>query len=149
MQKQTRSDSLIIVGLTDSWRTSWFRASNANDTVPWSAHANIVSLFDEPQYHQLKKIHIDCCHCDLLQQYNRQQAVLFFEGLSKTQNIPVLFFDLYPGEDKIYGSNHMYPGQNATDWVGHHTKPLGHPDETGHIIIAEKLLSWIESATIK
>jgi hypothetical protein len=142
-------DSLIILGMTNSWRTSWFRASHANDVNPWSAHINIVAPFDEPQYHLLKKIHIDCSTCDELHRFNRKQAVLFFEGLSRNQNLQVLLFDLYPDQHNVYGSNHMYPGQNATDWVGHHTKPLGHPDETGHIIIAEKLISWIESAILE
>lgn len=145
LENQYREDSLIILGMTNSWRTSWFRASHAKHENPWDAHINIVSPFDEPQYHQMKKIHIDCCDCDSLHKLNRQQAVLFFNGLSQTINTPVLQFDLYPDQQEIFGKGHMYPGENATSWVGYHTKPRGHPDETGHSIIAKKLISWIDS----
>jgi len=148
LENQYREDSLIILGLTQSWRTSWFRASHAEDPHPWSSHINIVSVFDEPQYHQLKKIHIDSCDCNQLHIFNRQQAILFFEGFAKKANSPVLQFDLYPEQETFYSSNHAYPGENATEWIGSHIKPFGHPDETGHIIIAEKLISWIESVKL-
>lgn len=140
--------SLVLVGLTNESRASWFRASHAADPDPWSAHINSAAPFDEPGCHQLKKLHMAISACATLERYNRSQTILFFEGISKHYDLPVLYFDLYPGHPKFFGRNHAYPGQNASDWIGSHTKPLGHPDENGHITIANKLIYWLESAKI-
>jgi hypothetical protein len=148
LENQYKEDSLIILGLTDPWRTSWFRASHAQDTNPWSSHVNIESIFDETNYHLMKKIYIDMCDCEALRKFNRQQAIIFFEGLSKNTNIPVLQFDLYISRQRVFGVNHMYAGESAAQWVGDHINPQGHPDETGHILIAKKLISYIESAKL-
>lgn len=141
-------DSLILVGLTNEYRASWFRASHAADPAPWSAHINIVSPFNEPDYHRFKKLHLAISACDTLDRYNRYQTVLFFDGMGLHYNLPVIYFDLYPDHTEFFGHNHAYPGQTASGWVGSNTKPFGHPDENGHITIANKLICWIESAKI-
>lgn len=157
LDNQYREDSLIIVGLTQAWRTSWFRASHQDDSVPWSAHANIASLFDIDEYQQMKKLYINHSDCEKLQKFNRRQALSFFDGLPKTNDVEVLQFDIYSARQQFfglspehlpYGSSHMYPGESAAEWVGTHVKPHKHPDETGHDIIAKKLISWIESAKL-
>lgn len=141
-------DSMVLLAITQSWRVSWFRASHAHDPFPWSAHANIVAPFDEPAYHELKKIHIGVSACDTLDRFNRQQTLLFFDGVCQMYRLPVRYFDLYPDQGDFFGSNHLFPGENATAWVGKNKKALGHPDEKGHSIIAEKLIDSIKSVKI-
>lgn len=141
-------NSLIVVGLTQASRVSWFRASHAEDSVPGHAHINIVAPFDEPGCHALEKLHLGISACDTLDRFNRYQTIMFFEGIGLHYKLPVIYFDLYPDRTDFFGYNHAYVGQNATQWVGSNTKPFGHPDEEGHSIIANKLISWIESAKI-
>ena len=141
-------NTFIILALTQSWRTSWFRASHAADASPWSAHINSVCVFDNPRYHELKKLHLAVSNCDTLDRFNRYQSLMFFDGLSQKYALPIVYFDLYQDQGDFFGVNHMYPRENATEWIGDHKKPHGHPDKNGHSIIAEKLISWIDSAKL-
>lgn len=141
-------ESMVIAALTQSWRVSWFRSTHAKSEHPWQAHGNLVSPFREPEWHQLKKIHLSVSACDTLDRYNRYQSILFFDGMSRHYQLPLLCFDLYNDQTGFFSNNHVYPGENAEQWVGNNIKPLGHPDENGHILIANKLIHWIESAKL-
>jgi hypothetical protein len=148
IEKQFDKDSLILLGLTESWRTSWFRASHEHAPEPWSAHINIVCPLDDEKQPELKKLHIGVSACDSLYRFTRQQTLIFFDGISMRYNLPVRYFDLYDDKSKIFGLNHIYAGENAQGWVGDHIQERGHPDEYGHMIIAEKLINYIKSAKL-
>ena len=148
IEQQFDPDSLVMLALTQSSRTSWFRASHAHAPDPWSAHVNIVSPFDDEKCPELKKLHVSVSACDTLDRYTRQQTLFFFDGVCHRHGLPVRYFDLYPDSNKFFGLNHVYPGENAQTWVGNNIRKRGHPDENGHMIIAQKLITCIESAKI-
>ena len=148
IENQFDPNSLIVVGLTQASRVSWFRSSHAHDPKPWSSHINIVAPFDEPGCHELKKLHLAISACDVLDRFNRYQTIMFFEGIGLHYKLPVTYFDLYPDQSGFFGPNHAYHKECAAQWIGDNTKPQGHPDENGHMIIANKLIYWLESAKI-
>jgi hypothetical protein len=95
--------------------------------------------------------------CPALERLNYQQAVLFFDGVSSRNGIPILQFNIMPGERPIANAPTLKePEFSWTIWFRDHPNnqkrelvmPGGHPNEIGHSLMKDRLISLIESCTM-
>ena len=95
-------------------------------------------------------------NCRRLARLNYQQTVLFFDGVAARKNIPMMQFHVMPADMPIDLPTMIWPNFSTTMWFrdhpGNQQRELifsgGHPNEIGHKMIAEKLISTIDSATM-
>jgi hypothetical protein len=147
-------ESLVLVNLTQPARTSWYLADNKSRVPEWNVHVHAtwnsekIWQNNEDPWRNMYKTHYTYSHCSELSTRNRQQSVIFFDGFANRYNIPVFQFDCYQDQTLFYSQNHIFPGENAQDWASPHYASRNHPTEQGHIQIAKKLTSWIDSVKI-
>jgi hypothetical protein len=95
--------------------------------------------------------------CSELEKLNYQQAVLFFDGISARNRIPTIQFNIMPGERSVVNTPTLI--ESEFDWVtwfrdhlGNQQreliKPNGHPNEIGHSLMKDHLISLIDSCTM-
>ena len=157
------TDTMVLIGLTASDRQSWYNpdhVSYSNDPV-WnkyihSAWVNFGSSVIPGEWRQFGKQYLIMSSCDQLSAFNYQQAVLFFDGVSKGQDIPLLQFNLYdPGTKlKQMASTLLWPDQNLQDILQARPDarqihaPGHHPNEKGHQILSEMLIPEVDRAIL-
>lgn len=142
------SNSIVIVGLTNDLRTSWYDSSRVDNVRPWNTHIHSCWNPQQDPWRTITKLHVENSHSQELNRKNRQQAVMFFDSLAHRYQIPVLQFDCYRNQTNFYSQNHVWPGQCAKDWIDDNCAPGNHPTESGHILISNKLTSWIKSVKL-
>jgi len=95
-------------------------------------------------------------NCPELASLNYQQTVLFFDGVASRRNIPMMQFHVMPADVELNLPSEIWPGFSTTLWFRDHPgnqkreliMPGGHPNKIGHEMIADKLISTIDSATM-
>jgi len=155
---------LVLVGHTDSDRLSFYNPghrSYGND-APWNRfiHSTWVeygsSVIPE-EFRTMVKQQLVLTNCTELARLNYQQTVMFFDGVAARHNIPMMQFHVMPGDCEMKNTpTIIWPNFATTLWFRDHPdnqrreliKPGGHPNEIGHVMIAEKLISTIDSATM-
>lgn len=148
------SDSLVIVGLTQPYRTSWFlaetkfRGSVLSKDPEWNSHVHSVWQQKDPVWQTMQKTHLTYSSCEKLSANTRRESIIFFDGISDRYKIPLGQFDCYSNTVDFYGKHHMYPGESAWDWAQPNITQTEHPDEQGHICISNRLISWINSVKL-
>jgi len=156
------TDTLCLVGLTGSDRQTWYNpdhVSYSNDPA-WnkfvhSTWVNFGSSVIPEEWQQFGKQYLTLSHCDELSKLNYQQAVYFFDGISKTKNIPLLQFNLYNPGTSLNGIETLeWPDQNLQEILlarpdSKQIHALGHhPNEQGHQILSEMLYSQINDVIL-
>ena len=152
------ADTMVLIGLTAPDRQSWYNpdhVSYSNDPE-WnkyvhSAWVNFGSSSIPEEWQQFGKQYLTLSHCDELSRLNYHQAVLFFDGVSKSLDIPLLQFNLYQPWTRLKQevSTLLWPTKNMQevllgrpDFKQIHA-PGHHPNEQGHQIISEYLIPEI------
>jgi hypothetical protein len=95
-------------------------------------------------------------NCTELARLNYQQTVQFFDGVAARRNLNAMQFHIMPADVEIDLPTIIWPRFSLTHWFRDHPgnqsreliMPGGHPNEIGHEMIAEKLISTIDSATM-
>lgn len=162
-QEHNPQDCLVLVGHTDSDRLSFYNPkhkSYGNDPA-WNrfVHSTWVEFGSSvvpEEFRDLAKRHLVLTNSPELCRYNYQQTVMFFDGIAARQQIPMLQFHIMPADMHLDLPTIIWPGFSTTMWFRDHPKnqkrelicPGGHPNEIGHQLIADKLISTIESATM-
>lgn len=144
-----RDKCLILIGLTDSHRHSWYdpRSTVYPTDPPWHrfVHSSWVQhsqATTDPHWHRVVKDWYQLSDCDQLRRLNYQQAVLFFQG-QDDRNL-LQFCTLRP-EIPMSASTLIWPTQGLRDlldrpeWLA----PNGHPNQLGHQRISELLIDEI------
>ncbi len=154
---------LVLVGHTDSDRLSFYNPDHrhySNDP-PWNkfVHSTWVefgsSVVPEP-FRDLAKRHLVLTNCKELCRLNYRQTVMFFDGQAARHRIPTLQFHIMPADVEMDLPTLIWPGFSTSMWFRDHPnnqkreliKSGGHPNEQGHRMIADKLISTIDSAII-
>ena len=142
------SDSLAIAALTLDHRTSWYLDNVPGRTPEWNMH--IHSAWEQTVGHcgPIKQHYFQYSQGAALDQYHRQQAILCFDGIADRHQIPVIQFDIHPAQTPYYGKQHAYVGEAAWNWVEDNHAKNKHPNEQGHVLIANRLISWIKSVKL-
>jgi hypothetical protein len=156
---------LVLIGLTNSDRVSHYNPNHqyySNDP-PWYkfVHSPWVDsgAGTVPQeFCDLIKQQIVLTTCPELEKLNYQQAVLFFDGISARNSIPTIQFNIMPGERTVPNTPSLiWPDQSFVSWFVQGLQPVhgrkyikehGHPNEIGHVLIRDRLISYIDSCTM-
>ena len=95
-------------------------------------------------------------NCSELAKLNYQQTLLSFDGIAARRNLQMMQFQIMPEDVKLDLPTQIWPGFSTTIWFRDHpgnqqkelVKPGGHPNEIGHKMIADKLISTIDDVTM-
>jgi hypothetical protein len=154
---------LVLVGHTDSDRLSFYNPNHrsyANDP-PWNRfiHSTWVqygSSVVPEEFRTMVKQQLVLTNCTELARLNYQQTVQFFDGVAARKKLNMMQFHVMPADVEMNLPTAIWPGFSTTIWFRDHPgnkkreliMPGGHPNEIGHQMIAEKLISTIDSATM-
>lgn len=154
-------ECLVLVALTNADRITHYNPNHVHysDDPPWnkfvhSTWVNFGSSVVPDPYAQMIKSQIVLTDCRELSQLNYQQAVLFFDGVAARNNLNMIQFNIMPAERLIPNTPTLpEPGFCWTLWFrdhpGNQQRELickdGHPNEIGHSLIRDRLISHIES----
>ena len=154
---------LVLIGHTDSDRLSFYdpnHTSYTNNPV-WNkfVHSSWVEYGASEipeQFRTMIKQQLVLTNCRELSQLNYKQTVQFFDGVAARKNLNMMQFHIMPAEVRMDLPTMIWPEFSTTIWFRDHpgnrarelVMPGGHPNEIGHKMIAEKLISTIDSATM-
>jgi hypothetical protein len=154
------NECLVLVALTNADRITHYNPNHVHysNDPDWnkfvhSTWVNFGSSVVPDEYAQMIKSQIVLTDCHELSKINYHQAVLFFDGIAARNNIDMLQFNIMPGERNIPNVPTLRePGHSWTmffrDHPGNQKRELickdGHPNEIGHSIIRDHLISHID-----
>lgn len=154
-------ECLVLVGHTDSDRLSFYNPNHViySNDAPWnkfvhSTWVNFGSSVVPEEFRTMIKQQLVLTNCDALARLNYQQTVMFFDGVASRKNIPMMQFHIMPARGTVDLPTLIWTDFVIAPWIDVHpdrhklVKPGGHPNESGHKMIAEKLISTIDSATM-
>lgn len=132
---------VFLAGLTQSHRNSYFDA-NLNDP-PWNRfqHSTWLKEQNKNPWNQLNHSWIKLCSHPDWEQFNLQQTASYFENYNAI---------LLP----VYSNEPEFSSYNCVDFVlqdileQDDLAPGGHPNESGHVKVANRLIEYIDSAKI-
>jgi hypothetical protein len=155
---------LVLVAHTDHDRITHYNPNHVHysNDPPWNkfVHSSWVhhgsSVIPEP-FRDLIKRQMVLTSCPELDQLQYQQTAIFFDGVSARRNIPMLQFHVMPAGKTLMLPTEIWPGFSLTMWFRDHPNnqkrelimPGGHPNEIGHQMISERLISEIDRAIIQ
>jgi hypothetical protein len=154
---------LVIVGHTDSDRLSFYNPNHRSygNDPPWNrfVHSTWVeygSSVVPKEFQTMIKQQLVLTNCAKLARLNYQQTVQFFDGVAARKNLNMMQFQIMPADVEMDLPTRIWPGFSTTHWFRDHPgnqkreliMPGGHPNEIGHQMITEKLISTIDSATM-
>jgi len=87
-----------------------------------------------------------------LRRLNYMQTVLFFDGIAQSHNLNLRQFHIMPREVELNLDTVIWNGEDTVTWFRDHSlnqrreliKEVGHPNEIGHEMIKNRLISTIE-----
>jgi hypothetical protein len=158
------NECLVLIGLTNSDRITHYNPNHVHysNDPPWnkfvhSSWVNFGSSVVPKEFCDLIKQQTVLTNCTALEKLNYQQAVLFFDGVSARNQIHTVQFNIMPGDRSVSNCPTLVePDFSWTMWFRDHPgnqrreliKPDGHPNEIGHSMIRDRLISQIDSCTM-
>lgn len=150
-------DCLIMVGLTDAYRYSFYDPNHRcfDNDPPWNRHIhsawihNSDAEIDRP-WKELVKLHTVLSDCDDLHRLNFRQAVEFFHGQDHGN---VVQFCTMPPVIRMDRSTLIFPQTSLQGILDDFKRtdvyaPNRHPNELGHRLLSEQLISQIDHVII-
>ena len=157
-------DCLVIIGLTNSDRITHYNPNHVHysNDPPWnkfvhSSWVNFGSSVVPDAFCQMIKQQIVLTVCPAWEKLNYQNAVLFFDGIAARNRLKLFQFHIMPGERPIAHAPTLiwpdfawtlyfrdHPGNQKRELI----KPDGHPNEIGHSLMRDRLISYIDSCTM-
>jgi len=160
-QEPNPEQCLVLHGITDSDRFTLFNPDHHQycDDEEWnkfehSAWIEFGSSVIPEHFRDIGKKLLAYSSSPELDQYNYEQAVYLFDGISARQNIPMLQFHIMPPDNPLQVPTLLWPERNYCNWIVHHpekekiTAPDGHPNEIGHQMIKDQLIPEIDSVIL-
>jgi hypothetical protein len=152
--RSSHDSTLILVGLTDAGRMSYYNPNHVtySNDPPWNKYVHSTWVnhsakgFSEDWVRMIKS-NIALTSCWELSVMNYLQAVLFFDGQPN-----VLQFNTINVMPIVSPKSLLWPGQTLRSILATHKNcwaPKKHPNEQGHQIIADLLISHIDSSIIQ
>ena len=154
------NECLVLVALTNADRITHYNPNHVHysDDPPWnkfvhSTWVNFGSSVVPDAYAQMIKSQLVLTNCRALSKINYHQAVLFFDGIAARNNIPTIQFNIMPAERPVPNTPTLLEPDFAwtlwfRDHPGNQKRELickdGHPNEIGHSLIRDHLISQID-----
>lgn len=151
---------LILIGLTESDRFSFYNPEDdtGKHSMIHSTWVDSNSTGMPREFKTLIKQHIALTSCRELSSLMYQQTVRLFDGMCARHNLKLLQFHISEPPTILNLPSLIEPEFNLGNWFvhelqpvhgRHYIKPGGHPNELGHQLVRDRLISWIESCIIK
>ena len=154
------TDTIFIVGLTESWRWSWH--NNKHYSGPgdpdWNRHVNSSWILHgmgnyAKSWQDTFRSFMEDQLCEELQVKNKDEALMLFDGIAARYNIPVVQANMLEYLSGVVNvPTHAFPEETAQNWIvetGMRPRdvfaPGRHPNEKGHEIISKKLIDYIDA----
>jgi len=156
-------DTLLLVGLTDSSRQSWFNPLHevSMKDPPWNRHMHGTWLTQpnpdiNDNWFKLQKLWLGMSYHREWSEFNFQQTVNLFDHAATTTGATVLQFSVLENNWPVQVPTLLYPGMNWRDILRDKKKSEGvepfasggHPNEKGHEIISKHLIEHIKYAKL-
>jgi hypothetical protein len=151
---------LVLIFLTESNRASFYnpRHVHYSNDPPWNKYVHSTwvhfgSSVIGPEFTDMIKRYLVLTECPELWDLRYRRAVMFFDGQRARSNIPTLMFNTMPSQRSlqdvpgliwpdfawtIYFRDH--PGNQNRELV----MPGGHPNESGHELIRDRLIPELD-----
>jgi len=144
------SDTMVVVGLTESSRTSWWNGPNKNKSQFGGKYMHNHLVYPGHPWEDFVKFHYVNSDDDELRVINYRQTVLLIHNHCSVNNIPLFIFNVFPSPYATKMVTH--PSWNARGYM-HRLDSEGqpvlapgkHPNEHGSRLLAEKLYSMVNS----
>lgn len=154
-------NSLLLVGITQPWRESWYNQYHKRkiDIEPkWNNHVHSSWIFSDLQTGQNNysntiwndqfKIYMEMQDCEKRSTIELNQSLLFFDGIGKQYNIPVVQVNVFvpPGDPtkRVIVPSYYEPDASIDGCIKPYStlkEEGGHPSVKGHRVVAD----WIQS----
>jgi len=153
------SDCLILVGHTDSDRASFYNPDHVvcSDDPPWNrfAHSSWVEygfMGISEEMREMAKMYTVLTDSPKMRRLNYMQTALFFDGIASSHDLQLYQFHIMPREVELDLPSVIWNGEDTVTWFRDHPgnqkreliKEVGHPNEIGHEMIKNRLISTIE-----
>jgi len=162
-EKLPLTDCLILVGHTDSDRLSFYNPNHVSygNDPKWNkfVHSTWVeygSSVVPKLYREMIKQQLVLTNCPEFCKLNYMQTAMFFDCVAARKNLNMMQFHIMPADVPLDLPTEIWPEFCTTLWFRDHPNnqqrelimPGGHPNEKGHEMIRDKLISTIDSATM-
>jgi len=151
---------LILIGLTEADRFSHWNPNGANEEkkMVHSTWAEFGSSEVPPEFSTMIKQQIVHTVCEELSMLNYQKAVIMFDGIVLRRDLNLFQYHIASPPCTVTDApSLLQPEFSLTKWFvqelqADHGKKFikenGHPNELGHQLIRDLLISWIDSCTM-
>jgi len=153
------SECLVLVGHTDSDRASFYNPDHVvrSDDPPWNrfVHSSWIEygfMGISEEMREMAKMYTVLTDSPKMRCLNYMQSALFFDGVANSHNLQMYQFNIMPAEIKLNLNTIIWDNEDTVTWFRDHPgnqkeqiiKSGGHPNEIGHEMIKNRLISTIE-----
>ncbi len=150
---------LVLFGLTEANRTSFYNPEHrsfSNDP-PWNRHVHSAWVHAGAsavprEWHKMVQQHWTLTDCPQTRQLNYQQTVMSVDGIALRQGLDLVMFNIMPPPRSVTVPSLAWPDQDLDRWLTSRGEGLrcadGHPNELGHVMIADLLQKHIDDAIL-
>jgi len=145
-QETDFSNLLVVVGLTESSRQSWWQSGDVN-------YIHNHNVFPGHSWDEFVKHYQTHSNDESLWQMNYWIATEFFYNWAVTNNVKLAMFDIFPApieSPHVIQSNWNMRGELARleHTVGGVTAPCKHPNKKGYHLLANHLHKLLQSSKL-
>lgn len=148
-------ECLVLHGLTNSYRFSYYNPNHKvydNDPI-WNRFVHSAwPPESSPEFKTLIKQQTVLTNSKELRDLNYHQAVLTFDGIAARRGIPMCQFNIFEPGKTVDVPTIIWSGSDLQTWIkqygAEYQKPHQHPNESGHQMIAQRLINHIDHAII-
>jgi len=160
-QNACLADSLLLFGLTDAIRQSWYNPTHRKfigDPL-WNNHVHSAWLTQknnniEQYWYDLQKLWLSASCDRKWAEHNFTQAITLFDYARVQHKLPVIQVNMLPNSYASSVPSLLYPNLSFKEILTQQQKTLdqtlfapgGHPNENGHKLIANILIEHINGA---
>lgn len=150
---QVNSETLIVIGLTEASRMSWWNGPNKNNDKYGGRYMHNHWIHLGHPWQDFVKFYYANSDEHKLWSMNYWNAVMFFYNYCSVNGIPLFMFNVFAPPcdlDQVQNSDWNARGfmHSIQNKEGNVLAPGKHPNEKGSIILAERLHQMIDSAKI-
>lgn len=149
-------DCLILVGHTDAARFSYYDPNRSMDPIDPDWNRFVHSAWPgNDQWQPLIQQQTVLTDAKQTQALRFQETVLLFDGVAARQGLNLIQFNLAdPMRLVSHAHTMVWPDWSFSNWFlkelsADYRKPGNHPNELGHQLIRDRLISCIDSCIIK
>jgi hypothetical protein len=143
-------DCLVLVSLTGAWRQSFYNpdCSTVDPDRPWDRFVHNTGNSYTAEWQTVMKQLLVMTDSTELKKLNYKQTVWFFDGQSRAHSL-IQFCSITP-PCVLTVPSLLWPDRSLQNFLStDNLAPGSHPNQSGHDLIANKLISQIDSCIIK